>query len=72
VRAAREQKTVSAADQLLSTGSDMLLTFGLNWKLADRWSAGFGMNYRCLQTPAPVQAQSTPPASFSLSAGGSF
>jgi hypothetical protein len=49
-----------------------MLTFGVNWNLGDRFNAGAGLNYRVLQSQAPATAISTPPATFSLSAGGKF
>jgi len=72
MRAAHEQTDTTTAGQFLSTDSDVLLTFGLNWNLGDRFNAGAGVNYRVLQSQAPATAISTPPASFSLSAGGNF
>jgi hypothetical protein len=72
MRAARDQTNTTSAGQYLSTNSDVMLTFGVNWNLGDRFNAGAGLNYRVLQSQAPATAISTPPATFSLSAGGKF
>jgi hypothetical protein len=72
MRAAHDQTNATSAGQFLSTNSDVLLTVGVNWNLGDRFNAGAGVNYRVLQSQEPVTAVSTPPAAFSLSAGGKF
>jgi long-subunit fatty acid transport protein len=72
MRAAHEQRAATEAGQFLSNGSDVLLSFGLTWTLGDRFNAGAGLNYRVLQSQTPASAQSTPPATFSVSAGGKF
>jgi hypothetical protein len=72
MRAAHDQTNSTAAGQFLSTSSDVLLTFGLNWNAGGRFNAGAGVNYRVLQSQAPASSFSTPPATFSLSAGGNF
>lgn len=72
MRAAHDQTNSTAAGQFLSTSSDVLLTFGLNWNAGGRFNAGAGVNYRVLQSQAPATSFSTPPATFSLSAGGNF
>jgi hypothetical protein len=72
MRAAHEQRASTQAGQFLSDGSDVLLSFGLTWTLSDRFNAGAGLNYRVLQSQAPAAAQSTPPATFSITAGGKF
>ena len=72
MRAARELTSATQAGDFLSNGSDVLLSFGLTWTLGDRFNAGAGLNYRVLQSQAPAAAQSTPPATFSVSAGGNF
>jgi hypothetical protein len=72
MRAAHEQRAATEAGQFLSNGSDVLLSFGLTWSLGDRFNAGAGLNYRVLQSQTPASAQSTPPATFSVSAGGKF
>jgi hypothetical protein len=72
--AARDQTASTAAGQFLSAKSDLLLTVGVTWTLGDRFNLGAGLNYRALQsqTPAPAPALNTPPATFSVSAGGHF
>jgi len=72
MRAAHEQKTAAQASQFLSNGSDVLLSFGLTWSLGDRFNAGAGLNYRVLQSQTPAPIVNTPPATVSISAGGSF
>ena len=72
MRAAHDQTNTTSAGQYLSTDSDVMLTFGVNWNLGDRFNAGAGVNYRVLQSQEPATAISTPPATFSLSAGGKF
>jgi hypothetical protein len=72
LRAAHDQTDTTSAGQFLSTNSDVLLTVGVNWNLGDRFNAGAGVNYRVLQSQTPATAISTPPATFSLSAGGKF
>jgi hypothetical protein len=72
MRTAHDQTDTTSAGQFLSGNSDVLLTFGVNWNLGDRFNAGAGVNYRVLQSQAPATAISTPPATFSLSAGGKF
>jgi hypothetical protein len=72
VRAAHEQTNTTAADQFLSTSSDVLLTFGLTWNLGDRFNLGAGLNYRALQSQTPTPTIGASPTSFSLSAGGHF
>jgi hypothetical protein len=72
MRAAHEQTTATQAAQFLSNSSDVLLSFGLTWTLGDRFNAGAGLNYRVLQSQTPAPAINTPPATFSISAGGKF
>jgi len=72
VRAAHDIKSSTEGGQLLSNGADDMVTFGLQWKLGDRFNAGAGLNYRVDQSQTPAPVQNTPPASVSLSAGGSF
>jgi hypothetical protein len=72
MRAAHDQTGTTSAGQYLSTNSDVMLTFGVNWNLGDRFNAGAGVNYRVMDSQAPATAISTPPATFSLSAGGKF
>jgi len=72
MRAAHEQRDSTEAGQFLPGSSDVLLSFGLTWTLGDRFNAGAGLNYRVLQSQAPASSQSTPPATFSVSAGGKF
>lgn len=72
MRAAHDDTNTTSAGQFLSNTSDVILTFGVNWNLGDRFNAGAGVNYRVLDSQAPATAISTPPATFSLSAGGKF
>ena len=72
VRAAHDQNHATAASQYLSAAYDDVLSFGLTWKLGDRFNAGAGLDYRVLQSQTPAPLQSPPPAALSLSAGGSF
>jgi hypothetical protein len=72
VRAAREQTDTTQNGAFLSSGSDLLLTFGLNWYLGDRFNLGAGVNYRTLENSTSAQPVNGPPASVSISAGGHF
>jgi len=72
MRAAHEQKAATQAGQFLSDSSDVLFSFGLTWTLGEHFNAGAGLNYRVLQSQSPASAQPTPPATFSVSAGGNF
>jgi hypothetical protein len=70
--AARDLKSATAAGQFLSAGSSDVLSVGLNWKIGDRFNAGAGVDYRVLQSQTPAPLLNAPPATVSLSAGGSF
>jgi hypothetical protein len=70
--AAYDQKASTQAGQFLSSGHDDTLSFGLTWKLGDRFNAGAGINYRVLQSQTPAPLQNTSPATVSISAGGNF
>ncbi len=72
MRAAHELKNATAAGQFLSAGSDDVLSLGLTLKLGDRFNAGAGVDYRVLQSQTPAPTVNTPPATVSVSAGGSF
>jgi hypothetical protein len=72
VGAAHNQNTATQAGQFLGAGSNDTLSFGLSWKLGNYFNAGAGISYRALQSETPAPAVSTPSATVSLSAGGSF
>ena len=73
LRAAHDQKSATASGQYLSAGYDDIVSLGLTWKLGDRFNAGAGLDYRVLQSQTPAPGQTPPPpASVSVSAGGSF